>query len=379
LIWLDAFSDRYLTPELCPFLWNLSKNCFFAKIKPLFAYKGIEYCFEYGAPLNKLGVWNDHVFAGFDAVNKRQNSLFKKVLKFVDNFSPSDEWNKVFRYILFKLARVEYGTPHLIPPQYIDVFPVTRPSFNRKSLYQILDENSIKYLRKEPKLAISEVALIKRIPKYLRKYDVVFLKLNSLDRLGHKYGPSSNNVRRRIRYFDKLIGELFPKLGKNVALIVMSDHGMTPVLHYFDLINFLTKKGFEFANHYVAFVGATYTSFWFKNEQYKEKIVNELSYVEVGHLLSVKDKIKLGINKIGLEYLGEETFAAREHHVFFPEFYHVRRPPKGMHGYAYSSYDAPICIVCNEILESNMTKQVASFTDLASSITNFLNLSNFSS
>ena len=345
LLWLDAFSDRYLTPELSPFLWNLSKKCFFAKIKPLFAYKGIEYCFEYGIPLNELGVWNDHVFAGFEALNKRQNSWFKKVLKFVDNVSPSDDWNKIFRYLLFKLARIDYGTPHLIPPEYIDVFPVTKPSFNRKSLYQILDENGIKYLKKEPKFTISEGTLIKKIPKFLKKYDAVFLKLNSLDRLGHKYGPLSNKVKKRVKYFDKLIGELFPKLGKNVSLIIMSDHGMTPVTRHFDLIGFLTKRGFEFRNHYIAFIGATYTSFWFKNEQYKEKIVNELSCLKVGQLLSVKDKIKLGINEIGMNFYGEEIFAVKEHYVFFPEFYHIRKPPKGMHGYALGEYDMPVVLI----------------------------------
>jgi hypothetical protein len=349
LLWLDAFSDRYLTPELSPFLWNLSKKCFFVKIKPLFAYKGIEYCFEYGTPLNELGVWNNHVFAGFEALNKRQNSLFKKTLKFVDKISPSDEWNKIFRYLLFKLARIDYGTPHLIPPEYIDVFPVPKLSFNRKSLYQILNENYVKYLKKEPKLTISEGALIKYIPKFLMKYDAVFLKLNSLDRLGHKYGPLSNKVKKRVKYFDRLIGELFPKIGKNVTLIIMSDHGMTPVTHHFDLIGFLTKKGFKFGNHYIAFVGATYASFWFKNEQYKEKIVNELTHLKVGQLLSINDKIKLGINEIGMNFYGEEIFAAKEHHVFFPEFYHVRRQPKGMHGYASNTYDTPLFLLYGDV------------------------------
>jgi hypothetical protein len=232
----------------------------------------------------------------------------------------------------------------------------------------------VKYLKKEPKLTISEGTLIKNIPKFLKKYDAVFLKLNSLDRLGHKYGPLSNEVKKRVKYFDGLIGELSPKIGKNVTLIIMSDHGMTPVTHHFDLIGFLTKRGFEFGNHYIAFVGATYASFWFKNEQYKEKIVNELSYLKVGQLLSVKDKIKLGINEIGMNFYGEDIFVAKEHHVFFPEFYHIRRPPKAMHGYAYSGYDMPLCIICDEKSNVRITKHIISFTDLPLTILSLLNL-----
>jgi hypothetical protein len=149
---------------------------------------------------------------------------------------------------------------------------------------------------------------------------------------------------------------------------------MTPVTHHFDLIGFLTKRGFKFGNHYIAFVGATYTSFWFKNEQYKEKIVNELSSLKVGQLLNVRDKIKLGINGIKMSVYGEEIFAAKEHYVFFPEFYHIRKPPKGMHGYAYSSYDMPIFVSAGGTLNGNMTKRITRFIDLPLTILSLLSL-----
>jgi hypothetical protein len=98
--------------------------------------------------------------------------------------------------------------------------------------------------------------------------------------------------------------------------------------------------------------------------------------LKVGQLLSIKDKIKLGINEIGMEYYGEEIFAAKEYYVFFPEFYHTRSPPKGMHGYAYNSYDMPICIMYGKASNNNMTKQIASFIDLPLIILSLLNLPN---
>jgi hypothetical protein len=153
----------------------------------------------------------------------------------------------------------------------------------------------------------------------------------------------------------------------------MSDHGMTPVTHHFDLIGFLTKRGFKFGNHYIAFVGATYTSFWFKNEQYKEKIVNELSCIEAGQFLNAKDKINLGINEIGMNFHGEEIFAAKEHYVFFPEFYHVRRPPKGMHGYTFSEYDMPIFLMNSDVISGPGDKMI-NFTHIMPTILNLLDL-----
>ena len=344
LLWLDAFSDRYLNPELCPFLWNLSRNCFFAKIQPLFAYRGIQYCFEYGVSLKELGVWNDHVFAGFDALDKAKNGFIKEFLKFVDRISPSDDWNKILRFFLFKLAGIEYGTPHLIPADLLDAFLIPKISFKRKSLYEILEENGIKYLRKEPKLNSSEAVLIKKIPKLLKNYDALFFKFNSLDRLGHKYGPLSNVVRQRVTFLDTLIRELVSRLGKNAVLIIMSDHGMVPVTHHFDLTGFLKSKDFEFRKHYMAFVGATYASFWFRDKKYGDAIMEKLRTLEVGRFLTLDDKVRLGIDNIGREY-AEEIFAVKEGNVFFPEFYHARKCPQGMHGYAFSKYDMPIFLI----------------------------------
>lgn len=372
MVWLDAFSNRYLSPELCPFLWDLSEKCFFAKISPLFAYTGIKYCIEFGVSINTHKVWNDHVFRGFHDPHEESSRLFKMLLGFVDRVSFSDYWNKILRYALFKAFNVEYGTPHLIPASLIDLFPVSKDNYKMKNLYDVLKEHDVNFMKKEPKLNIEEGLVLKSIPKLLKHYDALFIKLNSLDRLGHKYGPLSDIVRRRVRYFDEKLRGLVNELVEDVTLILMSDHGMVPVTNKIDLVSFLESKGFSFGRDYVGFIGATYASFWFKNEKYRDKIKENLSAVKFGKFLILDDKVNLGMDDIGPEY-GEEIFAINEHYVIFPEFYHLRRPPKGMHGYSFSKYDMPIFFMRSDVSISRNRDKI-NFIDIMPTILRLFDL-----
>jgi predicted AlkP superfamily pyrophosphatase or phosphodiesterase len=274
--------------------------------------------------------------------------------------------------VLFKAGRVEYGIPHLIPADLIDLFPALKKRDKRKGLYDVLKEQDIRYLRKEPKLNSCESSMIRSIPRLLETYDVLLFKLNSLDRLGHKHGPLSNTVRKRVGYFDSLTRKLVGTLESDVVLIIMSDHGMVPVMCSFDITGFLARKGFEYGRHYISFVGATYVSLWFGNEEYRAAVVKELGKLEVGKFLSSKDKLNLGINNIGREY-GEEIFVSAEHNVFFPEFYHVRKPPKGMHGYAFGKYDMPIFLMHGDVKISTKKEKI-DFIDVMPTILRLLDL-----
>jgi len=270
------------------------------------------------------------------------------------------------------MSKIEYGIPHLIPANLIDFFPVPKKSCKGKDLYEVLKEHGVKYLRKEPKFNSKESAIIRSIPRLLETYDALFFKLNSLDRLGHEYGSLSDAVKQRVHYFDGLLRRLVETLDKDVVLIVMSDHGMVPVNHTFDITGFLDSRGFEYGRHYISFVGATYVSLWFKNEKCRDAIVKELNKLEVGSFLTLEDKVRLGIDKIGKEY-GEEIFVSEEHNVFFPEFYHVRRPSKGMHGYAFSSYDSPIFLMYGDA-PASFRKDKINFIDIMPTLLHLLDL-----
>jgi len=385
LLWPDAFSDRYLSPSLCPFLWSISREHFFSRISPLFAYSGIEYCFRTGVSINTHGIWNDHFInehietewrlSGKIHIETRwKNMLFKGLLHFVDKISLNDDVNKALRYLIFKIFNIDYGIPHLIPANLIDLFPVVRETYLCSDLYRILEENNIKYIKIEPKFNIVERYVLRKVPKLLKCYDFILIKLNSLDRLRHRYGPLSNELKYRLRYLDNLLKKTFEcvHVNRDAILMVMSDHGMTPVFNTIDLIHFLEKNGFKYGKQYIAFIGATYASFWFRNEEYKNIIKEKLNMLGVGKFLTPSDKIKLGIDGVSEKY-GEEIFAIREHYVFFPEFYHRRVAPRGMHGYAFSRYDMPIFLMYGDISVTRRKDKI-DFIDIMPTILRLLDL-----
>jgi predicted AlkP superfamily pyrophosphatase or phosphodiesterase len=358
---------------MCPSLWNLSHSAFFARIAPLFAYSGIKDCIDTSVSINTHKMWNDHIFTGFEQRNKSHHKMLKSFLKFSDTVSPNDDLNKALRYVFFKATGVKYSTPHLIPASLLDSFPVPKSKSKWKNLYELLRDSNIRFLIKEPKLGILEPKLLEGIPSLFKRTDMVFVKLNSLDRLGHKYGPLSKEVKRRITYLDSLTDILLRRIDDDIYFIIMSEHGMVPVAQTFDIIHFLGERGYELGQHYIGFFGATYTSFWFRNAKYHDAILRDLESVHVGKILTTDDKKLLGIDKIGWEY-GEEIFICRERCVFFPEFYHLREVPKGMHGYAFGTYDAPIFILGGAHAETNRSVRLINFIDIMPTILQLLNI-----
>ncbi len=64
--------------------------------------------------------------------------------------------------------------------------------------------------------------------------DIVFLSLSSLDIVGHRYGPNSEEVKRIVKQIDTVIREILRFLDKevgkgNYVLIFTSDHGVAPI------------------------------------------------------------------------------------------------------------------------------------------------------
>jgi len=345
IIWLDAFSNRYLSPRLSPFMWKLIQEAFSAELSPLFAYTGIGYCFRTGTSINTHKIWNDHILNTKKDYNKTHGmKILKWWLRVIDRVSFSDDVNKMLRYVAFKICGVKYGIPHLIPESLEDYF-VVKEKYIPDDLYEILTEHNKKYIITEPKFNILETNALMKVPKLIEHCDLVILKLNSLDRLGHKYGPLSEQVRDRVSFLDKSIEKMYKLMDKKrTVLIVMSDHGMCPIKGTINIQDSLNKSPSKIIKDYFAYIGSTVLMFWFNNKKAREFITHILSNIDQGKILGENDMRDLGLDKIGIEY-GELIFALKEGYIFFPDFYRRRRPPLGMHGYATTTYDHPILLI----------------------------------
>ena len=341
---LDAFSDRYL--KYAYYLSKLRNENFYSTLKPLFAYEGIRTAILTGLDTRKSGIWHDKVF-----IPKGRKALKLSFLKFFtaffDRLSPTDDINKKLRFLLYKILREDYGTPHLIPAKYLEYFATHKHEYkNIPDLFQILSKSGVKAVWVEPKLMSLEGRALRGMLKLFEKQDLVILKLNSLDRLGHKYGPLSNEVRQRVEYLDRAVEETINTLQarlENMSFIIMSDHGMIPVEKFINIEKLMIEEtSIRPLIDYIPYIGSTFASFFILNKKAENIIYKMLQGLgSYGRILEEYDLNMLGINK---ELYGHIIFALNEGVVFFPNFFQRRNIPKGMHGYAFAEYDSAVFI-----------------------------------
>ena len=348
---LDAFSNRYL--RYTNYINRLCSENYCTTIEPLFAYEGIRVAILTGLDVRESKIWHDKVFVPQGRKDLRIK-LLETLTPIIDRASPNDFINKTLRYILFKILQEDYGTPHLIPAHYLRYFKTyTHTNKNVPDLFQTLSQKGVRSAWIEPRLSLMEGTSLGKLVKYFRKYDLIMLKLNSLDRLGHEYGPLSNEVRRKVEYLDSMIEKSFYILSREYDkffFIIMSDHGMTPVRKTVDIEKKLyTEINSKPLRDYIPYIGSTFASFWFFNDNAREEITDILQKLnDYGRILTDEELNILGINR---KLYGHMIFVINEGIVFFPNFFQKRNPPKGMHGYFKTQYDKPVLI-------TNIDKQI---------------------
>lgn len=222
---------------------------------------------------------------------------------------------------LFKSVEYDFGSPF----------------YHEKlhSLFQILDQNNVRFHFLTCK-KVEEMASLKL------EDDLNIVFLDEFDALGHKYGPHSSIVKRRIL---KLLNELeiMRNAQKNVSLIMFSDHGMQEVQQRFDVLKKLElveSSGFELGKDYMVFLDATMARFWVRSQGGQQAIFSALSDAP-GHILSTREieNYNIPVN----DRFGNLIFLADPGVEVFPNFFHpfFAGYVRGLHGYApeiYSSY-----------------------------------------
>ncbi len=381
MIWLDAFSSRYVSPEKTPFIFELSQSGFYTTLEPLFAFAGIGVSAFTGTKINTHKVWADYVLSK----SARVSPVLKRLLRLCD-YLPDDIINQYARYAACRMLGRNPGTPNLIPVEFVDFFKVKErkkltaedPIKGMTTLFDQLRRHQLKYLVLGFYESVFEEQIVGKVKDAMSEdYRLIMFRLASPDRLGHKHGPDSKELGKKLREIDETVAEII-KRGTNSAppwsFIFFSDHGMNPVKGHVDLRGILNKLPLKVARDYIVFLNSTVASFWLNNDKAKEIIIEELEKIKPGIILDNQKLKELGIDKIGPEY-GELLFALREGYVFFPDFYRRRTPPKGMHGYAFSTYDKPPFIICSPDTSYSLNQQSgAEFINVMPTILDLLNL-----
>ena len=104
----------------------------------------------------------------------------------------------------------------------------------------------------------------------------VSLYLSQIDHLGHKYGPTSNELQEAIHDLDSSLKRFFDELNAlpiEINTIIVSDHGMQTVApdFVFHLSDYIDLKNVSYIS---GFGSVSYL--YFKTKEYVDKIYNQL-------------------------------------------------------------------------------------------------------
>jgi hypothetical protein len=353
LIIFDGFSSNYLQKNLCPNLYKIAHDNYFSLLTPLFGFQGVGAAIFSGASMNTTGIFSEFVYENKLSPSK---SCLNSVLKITD-YIPNDWLCQVSRQLSYKLFRKrKRGLSNVIPSKLLKYFTpkLAKPFYAANSLgkiltiFDVLRLNDLSYFYNMPSTR-SENILFDHILQGVKDSNLPNLTAIhpcSLDIIAHHFGPDSSQVKCALEEIDTKIFNLHQSIQRShepITVLIMSDHGMTPVGNQADVFGVLKDLPIALEKDYLFFLDSTLARFWFFTEKAKNLVSDRLSSLSCGKILDAIDMKMLGIDGIGPEY-GELFFTMNEKWVIYPDFFRRHRPPLGMHGYAYSTFDAPILI-----------------------------------
>ena len=162
--------------------------------------------------------------------------------------------------------------------------------------------------------------------------DAVFYSLGEFDALGHRFGPTSEIILKRILKFLDVV----ESIGKKThILFVFSDHGIFPVRKYVDILSRLKRLNLELGKDFLVFLDATMARLWFFSEASRERIVRSLSRLSCGRFLDERDIKKDGL-RFKTNLYGDAIFLLEPSAIVYPSFWLpiLKNRLKGAHGYA---------------------------------------------
>lgn len=375
MIFLDAFSSRYMCNS--PFLDSISNRKFYTAMRPMFAFQGIGTALFTGTSIGTNKIWCDYVLK----TDKCSTPILLKRLMKLCSYLPDDTLDKYSRFVLSKIFKHDHGTPNVIPPDLIDNFELkqknscmeNRPLGDIVTLFDQLRYHKKKFCVIGMSASIRDPTSEKILKLIKKDYDLLLIKFISLDRMGHKYGPTSNIVLERVRTIDNVMKDIVESsIEEEIDFVFFSDHGMTPISETVNIYSTLDKLPVKIVDDYILFIGSTVACFWFKNLYAKEVITGTLKDMRSGSILT-NDQLE-SFEIVGSEN-GELIFALKEGEVFFPDFYRTRSPPKGMHGYSDNNYDSPILSICTHNTSIEFERRdIVRHIDIMPTVLELLNL-----
>jgi predicted AlkP superfamily pyrophosphatase or phosphodiesterase len=160
--------------------------------------------------------------------------------------------------------------------------------------------------------------------------DLYILYTAGLDSDLHRYGQQHTKVESHLSWYKDKIEDIV-RIRSDIRMVVLGDHGMVDVSEQFDLISMIESLGLKIPDDYIPFYDSTMGRFKVHTDDANEKLLDLLSYLSWGVVLSDTEKRKLGVYFEDGRY-GDVIFLANAGSIIIPS-YMGKTPVAGMHGY----------------------------------------------
>lgn len=343
-LYLDGCRYDYISQENTPFLYQLSKDGFFSRVKTVPGFTQ-EATMMTGKEPNETGYFTWYRYAP-----DRSPFIWVRPLGFLKHMRKLRIYYAIkvaIREITQLITGKEYPDPGFIP---LDILPLfenvsaTLPnhlpnlsSLCRLSKRSCFEQTSTRGFMRSKRCSELFRPVIKSIGSS-RPYDLYLVHVGELDGLGHRYGPHPELFQDSLREIDAWVHGTFGSATKRklaLNLIIVSDHGMFDVKDTVDIERKLELIPLKVPEDYLYFLDSTIARFWFFNAKAKRLVEEILSTVPNGHILSQQEKEKLKIDFKLDNFYGELLFWVDKGYMIFPNFFQSITQDKtsGMHGY----------------------------------------------
>ena len=392
LVLVDALKFEYISKSNTPFLYRLSKKNICA-VKPSGGFCERSEIFTGLNPIEsgfftaiaydeKLDYFNNsNSFFGLFHLER----YLKKLMIFHQNIIIR-KLNSIIRKIiikLFYLSRSKNINPYKIPLDLIPFLTYTedkislsssKVNLKNKTIFQLLEIQNKTYsldcftslnsdkqetdeLRLKKALKLVELNSINFIPVYI----------NEIDKVGHEYGPDSNEIQKSLINVDKILenfSNMLIDVDPNSKVLFLGDHGMTSVYKSINfekiMLQMSKKTKLKLGDDYFYFLDSTIFRLWTSNKLVLKKIKNYLktqdNLIKYGSFIFECNKEFFGIPNNDLKY-GELLWWSNPGVIIFPDFFRSNYPPKGMHGYDPSHPCSKGVLISNNLL-NNQNKEI---------------------
>jgi hypothetical protein len=172
---------------------------------------------------------------------------------------------------------------------------------------------------------------------------VLFVYTAELDALMHRVGVAHEAVGAKLARYEAFLDDLRRRAradGVDLSLVLLSDHGMTPVRRTVDPWGALNRRGLALGRDYLAFFDSTMARVW-ADERVDAAVAGV--FEGAGRRLSDDELASLGCLFSGREY-GRSIFLADPGVLLVPSFM-GSRPIAAMHGYHPSDRHSHGCFM----------------------------------